>query len=69
MGFGDVLTDESEGSRGGNFEWVYIAKKVGSVGLGDCRLKGCACRAWKLGRCQGVESWRGYESGSVSRKV
>lgn len=42
------------------------AKKVGSVRMGDCRLRGCACRVCKLGRFGGFESWRGCECGSVS---
>lgn len=47
----------------------FHAKKVGSVGPGDCRLKGCPCTAWKLGRCQESESWRGCENGSVRGMV
>lgn len=67
MGCGHVLIDESEGSRGRSFEWVYMPRK-GSVRPGDCRLN-CPRRAWKLGRCQEFESWRGCENESVSGMV
>lgn len=42
MGFGDVLTDESEEAEEGVLSGFILPRK-GSVGLGDCRLKGCAC--------------------------
>lgn len=62
---GDVLIDESEGSRGGSSERVYMPRKWGQETTG-CRLYP---RAGNLGRCQEFENWRGCENGSVGGMI